>query len=90
VVREGADFMSIAEEAAALAPDLLIGNSKGHALARQLGIPLVRVGFPIHDRLGEQRILHLGYRGAQQLFDRIANTLIERKQESSPVGYSYM
>jgi nitrogenase molybdenum-iron protein NifN len=90
VVREGADFMSIAEEASSLAPDLLIGNSKGHALARQLGIPLVRMGFPIHDRLGGQRILHLGYRGAQQLFDRLVNTLIERKQDSSPVGYSYM
>ncbi len=90
VVREDADFMSIAEEASSLAPDLLIGNSKGHALARQLGIPLVRVGFPIHDRLGGQRILHLGYRGAQQLFDRVVNTLIESKQDSSPVGYSYM
>lgn len=90
VVREGADFMSIAEEASALTPDFLIGNSKGHALARQLGIPLVRVGFPIHDRIGGQRLLHIGYRGAQQLFDRIVNVLIERKQESSPVGYSYM
>jgi nitrogenase molybdenum-iron protein NifN len=89
-VREGADFMSIAEVAATLAPDFLIGNSKGQALARQLGIPLVRVGFPIHDRLGGPRILHLGYRGTQQLFDRVVNTLIERKQEASPVGYSYM
>ncbi len=90
VVREGADFMSIAEEATALKPDILIGNSKGFALSRQLHVPLVRVGFPIHDRIGGQRILHLGYRGAQQLFDRIVNTLIEHKQNSSPVGYSYM
>lgn len=89
-VREGADFMSIAEEAVSLKPDILIGNSKGFALSRQLGVPLVRVGFPIHDRIGGQRILHLGYRGAQQLFDWIVNVLIEHKQESSPVGYSYM
>jgi nitrogenase molybdenum-iron protein NifN len=89
-VREGADFMSIAAEARDLAPDFLIGNSKGYAAARQLEVPLVRVGFPIHDRIGGQRILHLGYRGAQQLFDRIVNTLIERKQQSSPIGYSYM
>jgi len=53
-------------------------------------VPLVRVGFPIHDRLGGQRILHLGYRGAQQLFDTIVNTLMERKQEDSEVGYSYL
>ena len=90
VVREGADFMSMSAEAKQLSPDFIIGNSKGYAMARQLGVPLVRVGFPIHDRIGGQRILHLGYRGAQQLFDRIVNTLIEHKQQSSPVGYSYM
>jgi nitrogenase molybdenum-iron protein NifN len=90
VVREGTDFMSMTEEARSLAPDIVIGNSKGHALARELRIPLVRVGFPIHDRIGGQRILHLGYRGAQQLFDLVANALIEHKQKSSPVGYSYM
>ena len=90
VVREGTDFMSMADEAKQLSADFLIGNSKGYSVARQLGIPLIRVGFPIHDRIGGQRILHLGYRGAQQLFDRVVNTLIEFKQQSSPVGYSYM
>jgi len=48
------------------------------------------VGLPIHDRIDGPRILHLGYRGAQRLFDRIANALIEKAQDSSPVGYSYM
>ncbi len=90
VVREGTDFMSMAEEARQLEPDFLIGNSKGQAMARQFGVPLIRVGFPIHDRIGGQRILHLGYRGAQQLFDLVVNTLLERKQKDSPVGYSYM
>ncbi len=75
--------MSIAEKAKLLKPDLLIGNSKGYGIARDLGIPLVRVGFPIHDRIGGQRILHLGYRGAQQLFDRIVNALLEYKQQTS-------
>jgi nitrogenase molybdenum-iron protein NifN len=69
---------------------LLIGHSKGYHLARRLGVPLVRVGLPIHDRLGGQRLLHVGYRGAQQLFDRLVNTLLERQQDASPVGYSYM
>lgn len=87
---DGADFMSIAERAKLLKPDLLIGNSKGYGIARDLGIPLVRVGFPIHDRMGGQRILHLGYRGAQQLFDRIVNALMEHKQETAEIGYSYM
>ena len=86
----GADFMYIAEKATLLKPDLLIGNSKGYGIARDLGIPLVRVGFPIHDRIGGQRILHLGYRGTQQLFDRIVNALLEYKQQTSTIGYSYM
>jgi nitrogenase molybdenum-iron protein NifN len=87
---EDCDFHEIGERAAALAPDLIIGHSKGYALARELAIPLIRVGFPIHDRVGGQRILHIGYEGAQQLFDLIANAMIQGKQEKSPVGYSYM
>ena len=90
LVRDGTDFFEIAEEATALAPDLIIGHSKGYHLARKLNIPLIRLGFPIHDRLGGQRILHLGHRGAQRLFDEIVNTVISHKQELSPVGYSYM
>ncbi len=89
-IYEDCDFFTIAERARQLKPDLLIGHSKGYSLARELKIPLVRVGFPIHDRLGGQRILHLGYQGAQQLFDAIVNTLIARKQDESEVGYSYM
>ncbi|MEJ2091901.1 MAG: nitrogenase component 1 [Syntrophobacterales bacterium] len=90
VVREGLDFYEIAEEVEALAPDLLIGHSKGYHLARRWGVPLIRVGFPIHDRFGGQRILHLGYRGAQSLLDRIVNALLEKKQQDSPVGYGYL
>lgn len=89
-IRQGMDFAEMGELARGLEPDLLIGSSKGYAIARELDIPLVRVGFPVHDRIGAQRTLHLGYRGAQQLFDRIANALLEHKQAHSPVGYSYM
>ena len=90
VVREDVDFHDIEAMATALRPDFLLGHSKGYAMARRAGIPLIRVGFPIHDRMGGQRILHLGYHGAQQLFDTIVNTLIAKKQDDSPVGYSYM
>lgn len=90
VVREGTDFMSMEEQARELTPDVLIGSSKGQHVARHLGVPLVRVGFPVHDRIGGQRILHLGYRGAQQLFDLVVNALLAHKQQTSPIGYSYM
>lgn len=90
VVREGFDFYEIAEEIESLEPDLLIGTSKGYPIARKHQIPLIRAGFPIHDRFGGQRLLHLGYRGTQSLLDRIINAIIEKKQADSTVGYGYL
>jgi nitrogenase molybdenum-iron protein NifN len=87
---EGADFAEIEEAASAVSADLVLGSSKGYQLARKLGVPMVRVGFPIHDRIDGPRLLHLGYRGAQELFDRITNALVGAVQDASPVGYSYM
>ncbi len=90
LVKDGFDFAEIAELAPSLKPDLLLGSSKGFQIARSLRVPLIRVGFPIHDRIGGQRVLHLGYRGAQELYDRIANALLEAKQEASTIGYAYL
>lgn len=90
LIRENCDFSEISKAARELNPDLLIGSSKGYKLARELDIPLVRTGFPIHDRIGGQRIRHIGYRGAQELFDRVVNAILERKQSKSNVGYSYL
>jgi len=90
LIRDGVDFYEIAEEAEELAPDLLLGNSKGYQLSKRWNVPLVRVGFPIHDRFGGQRQLTVGYRGAQELFDRLVNAMIEAKQQGSEVGYGYL
>jgi nitrogenase molybdenum-iron protein NifN len=88
-IRE-ADFETLRERAEEFQPDLLIGNSKGYYIARERGIPLVRLGFPIHDRFGASRIHQIGYRGTQNLFDLVVNALIEFKQEHSPIGYKYL
>jgi nitrogenase molybdenum-iron protein NifN len=89
-VKEETDFASMLEVCEVTRPDIVLGNSKGYYLSRRLGVPLVRLGFPIHDRVGGQRIQHVGYRGTQQLFDRVVNALIEHQQEAGPVGYSYI
>jgi len=89
-VLSGVDFELMAKEARKADPDFLIGNSKGYKLACEIKKPLIRIGFPVHDRLGGARIVHAGYRGAQQLFDIISNLIIGKKQDSSPVGYTYM
>lgn len=89
-VYEGVDFHEIAEKAGELKPDLVIGHSKGYRYARDWNVPLIRVGFPIHDRFGGQRLRMLGYRGAQELYDRIVNAVLEKKQSDSSVGYGYL
>lgn len=89
-IMEDVDFMDMENVVKEVAPDLLIGNSKGYAMSRRLGIPLLRIGFPIHDRVGGHRQLQMGYQGTQILFDRIANTFLEAKQSASSVGYTYL
>jgi nitrogenase molybdenum-iron protein NifN len=90
VVMDDTDFEDIAAAASELDIDILIGHSKGYYIARKLGVPLVRIGFPVHDRLGGQRIKHLGYEGTNELFERIVNAIIESTQNRSEVGYKYM
>jgi nitrogenase molybdenum-cofactor synthesis protein NifE len=90
LVYDNVDFVEIVEQVDKLKPDFLIGSSKGYSVARKIPVPLVRVGFPIHDRINGARILHIGYQGAQNLFDGIVNTLLDQRQKSSDIGYSYM
>ncbi len=87
---KGADFETLKEKANDFKPDFLLGNSKGYYIARERKIPLVRIGFPIHDRFGATRMHQVGYRGTQEIFDRVVNALIEYKQENSPIGYKYL
>jgi nitrogenase molybdenum-iron protein NifN len=86
----GTDHNRLAEACRASKPDIILGTSKCMRLARELGIPLLRVGFPIHDRVGAQRQLTLGYRGTLSLFDNLVNALLEHKQDGSEVGYTYL
>ena len=89
-IMEDVDFVTIEKALEQTGVDLLIGHSKGYAMSRRLKVPLIRVGFPVHDRVNGSRTRHLGYGGAQQLFDRIVNKIIELKQERSDAGYTYM
>lgn len=86
----GTDHAAICAAARRLKPNLLLGSSKGYPLARELGVPLVRIGFPIHDRVGAQRLLSIGYKGSLELMDRVVNALLESKQDDSVHGYSYL
>ncbi len=73
------DFSDIRSHCASKGINLAIGNSDGRFLSEREGIPLVRMGFPIHDRTGGQRILTVGYTGTTMLLDQITNTLLASK-----------
>lgn len=90
LVGQGLSFERMEELMKELKPDLMIGNSKGYYISRKMDIPLVRAGFPIHDRIGAQHNHCLGYEGTTLLFEQIVNTILEDKQRKSPVGYKYM
>ncbi len=89
-VMEDVDFDSIEKKAKKVQADIIFGNSKGYKMSRNLNIPLIRTGFPIHDRIGGARILNIGYHGTLELFDNIVNEIIEKRQDKSSIGYTYM
>lgn len=82
-VLAGADFSRIEEEVAARDVELLVGPFTGRQTARAKGKPLLRVGFPNHDRFGAARQLVLGYEGAGRLVDAMANALLDDRERRS-------
>ncbi|MEN8908048.1 MAG: nitrogenase cofactor biosynthesis protein NifB [Clostridiales bacterium] len=76
------DFETIEDYSKKLGVNVAIGNSEGKVLSERLKIPVVRVGFPINDRIGGQRIVITGYNGSIQFLDRITNTIIEKRYEN--------
>jgi nitrogenase molybdenum-iron protein NifN len=79
VIIEDADFATIEDAVLKAGSNLAIGHSGGKFLTENYGIPIVRAGFPIHDRVGGQRILSVGYVGTLAFLDRFTNTILERK-----------
>jgi nitrogenase molybdenum-iron protein NifN len=82
IVLEEADFATIEAAALRAGANIAIGHSGGKFFTERHGIPVIRTGFPVHDRVGGQRILSAGYAGTLALLDRITNTLLEEKHGS--------
>ncbi|CAJ36856.1 nitrogenase component 1 [Methanocella arvoryzae] len=82
VLLEETDFTAIESAAVSTAANIAVGHSGGKFLTERRGIPVVRMGFPIHDRIGGQRILSAGYAGTLAFLDRFTNALLEQKYAS--------
>jgi nitrogenase molybdenum-iron protein beta chain len=63
--------------------DLIFGNSYAKYMSRDLGIPLIRTGFPIYDRVGHQYFPTLGYAGAMRLTEKILNALLDKQDATA-------
>jgi nitrogenase molybdenum-iron protein NifN len=58
--------------------DLLITHSHGRQASERLGKPLLRIGFPVFDRIGNAHRVQVGYSGTMALIFEIANTMMEQ------------
>ncbi len=58
--------------------DLIIGNTYGKYIARAEDVPLVRVGWPILDRIGHAYFPIVGYKGALRLIEKISTALLDK------------
>ena len=79
VVLEDSDFETIREYVKKLGVNVMIGHSDGKFIEEKENVPLIRVGFPVHDRVGAQRQVTIGYDGSMNLLDIITNTLLSEK-----------
>ncbi|MGF1613230.1 MAG: nitrogenase iron-molybdenum cofactor biosynthesis protein NifN [Gammaproteobacteria bacterium] len=75
------DMQSLARARGA---ELLIGNAHALDTATQLGIPLLRAGFPQYDWFGSASRSVIGYRGTQFLLFELANLLNAHRRQGVP------
>ena len=57
--------------------DLLITHAHGRQASERLNKPLMRIGFPVFDRIGNAHKRLVGYRGTMDFIFEFANTMLE-------------
>ena len=73
-------------ERLAVGADLLVTHSHGRQAAERLGLPLMRVGFPVFDRLGAQHKAYVGYQGTRDLIFEVSNIFQAHQADPTPEG----
>ncbi|MDR3522843.1 MAG: nitrogenase iron-molybdenum cofactor biosynthesis protein NifN [Acetobacteraceae bacterium] len=85
VVGDLSDFEDLAAAAGA---ELLVTNSHGRQAAERLGLPHLRVGFPIFDRLGTAHRRLVGYRGTRDFIFDVANIVLANLPHHHPEDFA--
>ncbi|GAA5171895.1 nitrogenase iron-molybdenum cofactor biosynthesis protein NifN [Viridibacterium curvum] len=78
------DLEDLETRAKATGADVFITHSHGRQGAARLGIPLLRTGLPMFDRLGASHVCMVGYRGTRELITLWANTFLEAEHVAQP------
>jgi len=81
------DLQDLHEQAVEADVDLLVSNSHAKAMAKKMGIPLLRMGIPIHDKFGCFAKSNIGYSGIRDTLFELAN-LLRHEIHSIPVYHS--
>ncbi|MEH7839633.1 nitrogenase iron-molybdenum cofactor biosynthesis protein NifN [Rhizobium laguerreae] len=74
-------------ESLAATADLIVTHSHGREAARRLGVPLMRVGFPMFDRFGSQHKLTILYRGTRDMIFDFANIIYANPPNPQPTVF---
>jgi nitrogenase molybdenum-iron protein beta chain len=80
-ILEGTDLYEFHEVVKTHGAELIVGNSKGKDIADDENVPLVRVGFPVYDRVGVYRYPITGYNGSIYLLDQMTNAILGHKYD---------
>jgi nitrogenase molybdenum-iron protein NifN len=81
------DLQDLQELAIEADVDLLLGNSHVNAIAKKMGVPLLRIGIPVHDQFGCFAKCNIGYSGIRNTLFELSN-LLRHEVHSIPVYYS--
>jgi len=57
--------------------DLLVTHSQGRQAAQRLNKPLLRIGFPVFDRIGNAHRRMVGYSGTMDLIFEVSNLMLD-------------
>ncbi len=84
------DLQDLEDLAAAAEAELLVTHSHGRQASDRLGIPLLRIGFPVFDRLGAMHRCTAGYRGTRNLIFEVANIVLSGLHDHSPDDFAHV
>lgn len=77
LILNGSDLFEFEEALKKMPVEVIIGNSKGVDISKELGVPLVRAGLFVYDRVGYYKRPIIGYRGGERFLADLVNAILD-------------